>query len=113
MVIQSKREPAPLDPAALEVSLRPFGHSRMLPTAAYTDPAVFAWEQDHFFADGWMCVGHSEDMAEPGDQRPNPSDRPGSCWPGARTASCGPSPMYAAIGATSFCPAECRTATGG
>ena len=69
MVIQSTSEPAPLDPAALAMSLRPFGHSRMLPRAAYTDPAVFAWEQDHFFNAGWMCVGRSEEIAEAGDQR--------------------------------------------
>jgi Rieske 2Fe-2S family protein len=68
MVIQSTSEPAPLDPAALAMSLRPFGHSRMLPRAAYTDPAVFAWEQEHFFADGWICIGLSEEIAEPGDQ---------------------------------------------
>ncbi|HET7173443.1 MAG TPA: aromatic ring-hydroxylating dioxygenase subunit alpha [Nocardioidaceae bacterium] len=59
----------PLSPAELEPTLRPFGHSRMLPRAAYVDPAVFAWEQRHFFAGGWMCVGRSADVAEPGDQR--------------------------------------------
>jgi Rieske 2Fe-2S family protein len=69
MVIQSMGEAAPLDQAALEASLRPFGRSRMLPRAAYVDPAVFAWEQQHFFTAGWMCVGRSEDMSEPGDQR--------------------------------------------
>jgi len=69
MVIQSMGEAAPLDQAALEASLRPFGRSRMLPRAAYVDPAVFAWEQQQFFTAGWMCVGRSEDMSEPGDQR--------------------------------------------
>src|SRR5579863_2234785 len=61
--------PAPIDPAALAQSLRPFGESRMLPRAAYTDPAVFAWEQQHFFGGGWLCVGRSEQVAQPGDQR--------------------------------------------
>ncbi|MBV9870925.1 MAG: Rieske 2Fe-2S domain-containing protein, partial [Frankiaceae bacterium] len=41
----------------------------MLPRAAYVDPAVFAWEQSHFFGGGWMCVGRSEDLPNPGDQR--------------------------------------------
>jgi glycine betaine catabolism A len=69
MVIQPVGEPAPIEPDALQASLRPFGRSRMLPRAAYVDPAVFAWEQRHFLDGGWMCVGHSENVAEPGDQR--------------------------------------------
>jgi phenylpropionate dioxygenase-like ring-hydroxylating dioxygenase large terminal subunit len=61
--------PAPLDPAAVAGSLRPFGQSRMLPRAAYLDPAVFAWEQRHFFGGGWMCVGHASELPWPGSQR--------------------------------------------
>jgi glycine betaine catabolism A len=38
-------DPAPVDRAALEKVLRPLGESRMLPRAAYVDPAVFEWEQ--------------------------------------------------------------------
>jgi Rieske 2Fe-2S family protein len=60
---------APLDPAALAESLRPFGQSRMLPPAAYVDPAVFEWEQRHFFGTGWVCAGRSAQLPEPGDQR--------------------------------------------
>jgi len=30
---------------------------------------VFEWEQRHFFGGGWMCVGRSEQLPEPGDQR--------------------------------------------
>jgi Rieske 2Fe-2S family protein len=41
----------------------------MLPRAAYVDPAVFGWEQRHFFGGSWMCVGRSEDVPNPGDQR--------------------------------------------
>ena len=69
MVIQPVGDPAPIEPDALQASLRPFGRSRMLPRAAYVDPAVFAWERRHFLDGGWMCVGHSEAVAEPGDQR--------------------------------------------
>ena len=60
---------APLDPAALSLSLLPFGQSRMLPRAAYVDQAVFEWEQQHFFGGGWVCVGRSDQVANPGDQR--------------------------------------------
>jgi len=70
---QASAPPGPLDPAALAESLRPFGQSRMLPRAAYTDQAVFDWEQRRFFADGWMCVGRSDQVANPGDQRAEPT----------------------------------------
>jgi hypothetical protein len=51
-----RRDPASVDRAGLEEALRPFGDSRMLPRGAYVDPAVFEWEQRHFFGGGWMCV---------------------------------------------------------
>ncbi len=73
MVSQLVAPPAPLDPAALAESLRPFGQSRMLPRAAYVDPAVFEWEQRHFFGGGWLCVGRSDQVANPGDQRAEPA----------------------------------------
>jgi Rieske 2Fe-2S family protein len=69
MVSQFDAPLAPLDPAALAAALRPFGESRMLPPAAYTDPGVFAWEQRHFFGGGWLCLGRSDQVPDPGDQR--------------------------------------------
>ena len=69
MVSQARFPAAPLDPADLACSLQPFGESVMLPRAAYVDPAVFAWEQKHFFGSGWTCVGFSSQLAQPGDQR--------------------------------------------
>jgi Rieske 2Fe-2S family protein len=69
MVSQFRFPVAPLDPAGVQAALRPFGESRMLPSAAYTDPAVFAWEQKHFFGGGWSCVGFAAELASPGDQR--------------------------------------------
>jgi Rieske 2Fe-2S family protein len=60
---------APVDARGLEAALRPFGESRMLPREAYVSRAVFDWEQRHFFAGGWMCVGRSDSMPKPGDQR--------------------------------------------
>jgi phenylpropionate dioxygenase-like ring-hydroxylating dioxygenase large terminal subunit len=58
-----------MDPGSLAESLRPFGESRMLPRAAYLDPAVFAWEQRHIFGDGWACAGRGDQVPGPGDQR--------------------------------------------
>ena len=75
MVSQYRYPPAPLDAAAVQEALRPFGHSRMLPRAAYTDPAVFAWEQQHFFGGGWACVGYAAQTPAPGDMRAEPAGR--------------------------------------
>ena len=72
MVSQARVPVAPLDPAGVAAALRPFGESRMLPPAAYVDPAVFSWEQQHFFGGGWTCVGFAADLANPGDQRAVP-----------------------------------------
>jgi Rieske 2Fe-2S family protein len=57
--------PAPLPEAELERCLQPFGLSRMLPKAAYLDPAVLAWEHQNIFS-GWICLGRSSDVAETG-----------------------------------------------
>jgi Rieske 2Fe-2S family protein len=63
------RPPAPIDAAALDAVLAPFGQSRMLPREAYVDEVVLAWEHDAFFRGGWVCVGRVTDLPEPGDQR--------------------------------------------
>jgi len=60
--------PAPVDPGALAEALRPFGESRMLPPAAYTDPAVFEWERRHFFGGGWTCVALGCQLPSAGSQ---------------------------------------------
>jgi glycine betaine catabolism A len=72
-MISQTLSPAPIDPAGLAEALRPFGQSRMLPSAAYLDPAVFEWEQRHFSGSGWLCVGRSEQLPDPGDQRAEPA----------------------------------------
>ena len=60
--------PAPVPADDLEAALAPFGESRMLPRAAYVDPAVFEWEQRNIFS-GWICVGHADDLNGVGTQR--------------------------------------------
>jgi glycine betaine catabolism A len=69
---------APLDPGDLAQSLLPYGKSRMLPPAAYTDPAVFAWEQRHFFGGGWVCAAGPGQLTQPGDQLAGPLGGAGS-----------------------------------
>ena len=72
MVSQTTSPPAPLDPAAVAQALRPFGESRMLPPAAYVDPAVFEWEKRYMFGGGWIFAGRSDQVASPGDMRAEP-----------------------------------------
>jgi Rieske 2Fe-2S family protein len=61
-------DPAPLPTADIDATLAEFGSSRMLPRAAYVDPAVFEWEQRQIFS-AWQCVGYADDLPEPGAQR--------------------------------------------
>ena len=72
MISQTVWAPAPLDPAALAQALLPFGESRMLPSAAYVDPAVFEWEKRYMFGGGWVYVCRSDQVAAPGDMRAEP-----------------------------------------
>jgi len=45
------------------------GSGQSLPGPAYTDPDVLAFEQEHFFTEGWVCVGRSADLIETGKRR--------------------------------------------
>lgn len=56
--------PAPLDAQEVRLTLAGFESSRMLPKAAYVDPAVLAWERRHVFSD-WVCAGRAEVVAKP------------------------------------------------
>ncbi len=58
--------PAPIDQNALELSLRPFGQSTMLPAAAYTDPEMHRWERRHALAGSWVCLGRAEELPPEG-----------------------------------------------
>jgi phenylpropionate dioxygenase-like ring-hydroxylating dioxygenase large terminal subunit len=55
-----------LDPGRLDATLEPLERATMLPTAAFTDQSVLAWELEHLFAGGWICAGHASCVAEPG-----------------------------------------------
>lgn len=59
---------APLPEAEVARSYAEFGRSRMLPPAAYLDPAVYDWEQANVFS-GWQCVGTAADLAVTGAQK--------------------------------------------
>jgi len=76
MVSQSP-DPTPLPIDELQLTLRPFRESRLLPRLAYVDQAVFDWEDRHFLRGGWMCVGRSEDLMEAGAQRAESAGKAG------------------------------------
>ena len=78
----------------------------MLPREAYVDPAVFAWEQAHFFS-GWVCLGRTH-RPRGGRQRSGRSSLGvgrGAADPRPRTACCAPSPTSAGTAGTSCCRA--------
>ena len=51
---------APVPDDDLAAAMRPFGESTMLPATAYTSADVLAWEQRHFFAASWVCLGRAD-----------------------------------------------------
>jgi Rieske 2Fe-2S family protein len=57
---------APIPAADLETALAPFGRSTVLPAAAYTSPAVLAWELRNFFAGTWSCLGRLDELRATG-----------------------------------------------
>lgn len=54
------------DPEQLEAVLRPVEAALNLPSAVFTDPAVFELERRHVFRRGWICAGRDEELARPG-----------------------------------------------
>ena len=59
----------PLPMTAVELARSIGGSGQMLPAAAYIDPTVLAWEYEHVFAEGWICLGRASSFANPGDRR--------------------------------------------
>jgi Rieske 2Fe-2S family protein len=53
--------------AALEAVCASFDAAKPLPARVYLDPDVFAFDQRRIFGSRWVCVGHAEDLARPGD----------------------------------------------
>ncbi len=60
---------SPIPASQLRDVLKPFGESSLLPTAAYVDPDVLAWEQRHLFDGGWVCAGRVADVPAPATQK--------------------------------------------
>ena len=45
----------------------PLLEASLLPPRAYVDEDVAAWEAEHIFLGGWVCVGHAAQVRERGD----------------------------------------------
>jgi Rieske 2Fe-2S family protein len=62
--------PAPLSARDLDVVLvDDLAAARTLPAEAYNSTEVFNWEARQLFGGGWVCIGRSELVPEPGSQR--------------------------------------------
>ena len=60
----------PIDPELLRpASSGTLGQGRALPAEAYASAEVLAWETQHFYEAGWVCLGRADDLSEAGDQR--------------------------------------------
>ena len=57
----------PLTPAELAAVRRPYREASQLPGRVFHDPAVFAFEQERWFARDWLCAGRAEQAAAPGE----------------------------------------------
>ncbi len=67
MSVSSPRfDRSPLTPDELAAIRKPFRAASLLPGRVFQDPAVLAWEVEHFFAKDWLVVGRAEEAPEPG-----------------------------------------------
>ncbi|HEX5466429.1 MAG TPA: aromatic ring-hydroxylating dioxygenase subunit alpha [Candidatus Limnocylindrales bacterium] len=60
------RPASPFTAAQMAATRQPVDQARQLPARAFVDPAVFAWEQEAWFARDWICVGRADAAADPG-----------------------------------------------
>jgi glycine betaine catabolism A len=56
----------PFTQAELAETRRPLLEATQLPPRAYVDEQVAAWEAEHLFLGGWVCVGHAQPLATRG-----------------------------------------------
>ena len=57
---------APFTEAELAETRRPLLEATQLPPRAYVDEEVAAWEAEHLFLGGWVCIGHAQPLASRG-----------------------------------------------
>ncbi len=65
--VRPSRSPvSPVSAADVARVRRPVDTAELLPPHVFHDPSVFAWEQERWFAQGWVCAGRVEDVPESG-----------------------------------------------
>jgi phenylpropionate dioxygenase-like ring-hydroxylating dioxygenase large terminal subunit len=64
------KEMAELSAALRESEVADYAQAWSMPKSYYTDPEVFALERDHLFGTEWICIGRSDEVANPGDMMP-------------------------------------------
>ena len=58
--------PSPVTAAEVARTRQEVDRASLLPPRVFHDPAVFAWEQEAWFARSWVCVGREDDAADRG-----------------------------------------------
>ncbi|MBX3226166.1 MAG: aromatic ring-hydroxylating dioxygenase subunit alpha [Labilithrix sp.] len=58
--------PSPLARSDVEAVLAPLERARPFPAQAFTDGAVFRFEESAIFGRAWLCAGREEEVALPG-----------------------------------------------
>ncbi|MGH2968764.1 MAG: aromatic ring-hydroxylating oxygenase subunit alpha [Solirubrobacteraceae bacterium] len=59
--------PTPFTEEELAPTRMPLLEASLLPPRAYVDETVAAWEREHLFLGGWVCVAHVAQLRERGD----------------------------------------------
>jgi phenylpropionate dioxygenase-like ring-hydroxylating dioxygenase large terminal subunit len=57
---------SPISAAELAPTRQPTNRAHLLPGRVFHDPDIFAYEQEAWFAGGWVSVGREEDAERPG-----------------------------------------------
>src|SRR6188472_2993043 len=61
------RRSSPVSAAEVALVRQPVADAHMLPPRVFHDPEVFDFEQEHWFARTWVCVGRESDIPSGGN----------------------------------------------
>jgi len=61
-----RSRPSPVSAGEVAAVRQPTARAHLLPPRVFHDPEVLAYEQDAWFAGGWVCIGREEDAAATG-----------------------------------------------
>ncbi|MCA9860988.1 MAG: Rieske 2Fe-2S domain-containing protein, partial [Thermomicrobiales bacterium] len=63
----SRQVVSPVSAAEVAATRTDLRRASLLPPAVYHDPEILAYELEAWFADGWVCVGRTEDIRLEGE----------------------------------------------